>query len=210
MKRIDRRRVARAGFNRELQLPFELRAKDFDLAMQDVYDFFFDVNSNLLGRGLKRLDDLLRPAAMSGFISDMLTASLANHARSLTENRYHNGHPDLVVEGVYPDNSVAAGEEGLEIKTTRKKGGAVDFHGARDQWLCVFVYETDHVTEPARARKPMVFTEVYLGYVTVGDFRRNDRGELGTRTATLDREGLRRYRQSWLYLPGDAGRQRQC
>ncbi len=56
MKPIDRSHVAPAGFNRELRLPYELRAKDFDLAMQDVYDFFFDVNSNLLGRGLKRLD----------------------------------------------------------------------------------------------------------------------------------------------------------
>ena len=205
MKQIGRSHVAPAGFNRELRLPYELRVKDFDLAMQDVYDFFFDVNSNLLGRGLKRLDDLLRPAAMSGFISDMLTASLANHARGLTENRYHNGHPDLLVEGVYPDNSVAAGEKGLEIKTTRKKGGAVDFHGARDQWLCVFVYKTDHDTEPARARRPMAFTEVYLGYVTVDDFRRNERGELGTRTATLDRAGIRKFRQSWLYLPGRSG-----
>jgi hypothetical protein len=42
----------------------------------------------------------------------------------------------------------------------------------------------------------MVFTEVYLGYVTVDDFRRNERGELGTRTATLDRDGIRRFRQN--------------
>jgi len=199
MKPIDRSHVAPSGFNTELRLPYELRVKDFDLAMQDVYDFFFDVNSNLLGKGLKRLDDLLRPAQMSGFVSDMLTASLAKHARSLTENGYHNGHPDLLVEGVYPNNSVAAGDEGLEIKTTVKKGGGVDFHGARDQWLCVFVYETDRVTEPARARKATVFTEVYVGYVTVDDFRRNERGELGTRTASLDRDGIQKFRQNWLY-----------
>ena len=121
MKPMDRSHVAPAGFNRELRLPYELRVKDFDLAMQDVYDFFFDVNSNLLGRGLKRLDDLLRPAAMSGFISDMLTASLANHARSLTENRYHNGHPDLLVEGVYPDNSVAAGKKALRSRRPARR-----------------------------------------------------------------------------------------
>ncbi|MGD0501437.1 MAG: hypothetical protein ABSD02_01770 [Steroidobacteraceae bacterium] len=38
--------------------------------MQDVYDFFFDVNSMLLARGLHRLDDMLRPAAMSGMSGD--------------------------------------------------------------------------------------------------------------------------------------------
>ncbi len=63
---------------------------------------------------------------MSGALSDMLTSSLANHARVLVENRYFNGHPDLVVQGIYPNNAVRAGEEGVEIKTTRKKGGAVD------------------------------------------------------------------------------------
>ena len=127
---------------------------DFQIAMQDVYDLFHDINSLLLARGLKRLEEMLRPAAMSGLISDLLTASLANHARSLTENGYFNGHPDLIVAGFYPNDRVQAGSEGIEIKSTRKKGGAVDTHGARDQWMCVFVYEVDTETEPARDRRP--------------------------------------------------------
>ena len=45
----------------------------------------------------------------------------------------------------------------------------------------------------------MAFTEVYLAQVTTADFRRNARGELGTRTATLDRHGVAKLRQSWLY-----------
>lgn len=185
-------------FNRDRELPFDLRIMDFQVAMQDVYDFFYDVNELLLNRGLRRLDDLMRPAAMSGFISDFLTTSLANHSRTLTENRFHNGHPDLVLAGVYPNDSVQSGAKGVEIKTTRKKGGAVDMHGARDQWICVFVYEVDAVTEPARERRPMVFTEVYLGRVETGDFRRNPRGELGTRTATLHREGIKKLRRNWV------------
>ncbi|MGH7136707.1 MAG: hypothetical protein ACREHD_13275, partial [Pirellulales bacterium] len=85
------------------------------------------------------------------------------------------------------------------IKSTRKKGGAVDMHGAREQWLCVFVYDVDVDTEPATARRPMSFTEIYLGQVNLADFRRNERGELGTRTATLHAAGLQRYRQNWVY-----------
>jgi hypothetical protein len=145
------------------------------------------------------LDDFLRPAIMSGVLSDMLTASLGKHARTLTPNCYFNGHPDLVVRGVYPDNCVKAGSDGVEVKTTRKSGGAVDTHGARDQWMCVFVYEVDNETEPARERAPMTFTELYLGQVTRSDFRRNPRGELGTRTATLDRLGIQKLRQNWIY-----------
>ena len=162
---ITRNSLDASNFNHELDLPFELRLQDFHLAVQDVYDFFYDVNVHLTDRGLQRLDDMLRAAIMSGVLSDMLTASLAKHSRTLTENRYHNGHPDLVVQGVYPNNSVKAGLEGVEVKTTRKAGGAVDTHGARDQWLCVFVYRVDTESEPARARQPMTFTEVYLAQV---------------------------------------------
>jgi hypothetical protein len=167
--------------------------------MQDVYDFFHDVNTFLRSKGLERLDDTLRPAIMSGLLSDMLTASLAKHSRALTENRYFNGHPDLVVKGVYPRNAVKAGTDGVEVKTTRKSGGAVDTHGARAQAMCVFVYRLDGVTEPADSREPMTFTEVYLGQVDVGDFRNNPRGRLGTRTSTLDKAGIAKLRHNWIY-----------
>lgn len=196
---IVRNEIDSSAFNRESALPFQLRLKDFELAMQDVYDFFFDVNVALTGKGLLRLDDILRPAIMSGLLSDMLTASLANHARTLTENRYHNGHPDLVVRGVYADDSVKSGIEGVEIKTTRKAGGAVDTHGAREQWMCVFVYKVDAEGQPVVDRSPMTFTEVYLGKVEVADFRRNNRGELGTRTATLHAAGIEKLRRNWIY-----------
>lgn len=195
----ERNRPNSPNFNQGAQLPYELRLQDFEIAMQDVYDLFFDVNSGLLEKGLERLDDFLRPAIMSGLISDLLTASIAKHARTLTVNAYFNGHPDLVMKGVYPNDSVKAGTDGVEIKTTRKSGGAVDTQGARDQWMAVFVYDVDVATQPARERHAMTFTEVYLGKVEVADFRKNLRGELGTRTATLHREGILKLRSNWIY-----------
>jgi len=194
-----RNRLDPNGFNPAIALPFELRLADFQAAAQDVYDFFYDVNASLVERGLERLDDMLRPAIMSGVLSDMLTASLARHSRSLVVNAFPNGHPDLVVKGEYPNNSVKAGVKGVEIKTTRKAGGAVDTHGARDQWMCVFVYRIDSHTEPARDRQPMAIEEIYLGQVTIADFRRNERGELGTKTATLHARGIAKLRQQWVY-----------
>ena len=196
---VERNRPKRECFNENAALPFQLRLDDFEIAMQDVYDLFHDVNTGLLEKGLERLDDFLRPAIMSGLLSDLLTTSVAKHSRALAQNSYFNGHPDLVVKGVYPNDSIKAGTEGVEIKTTRKIGGAVDTHGARNQWMAVFVYSVDNLTEPARERKPMSFTEVYLSQVTTEDFRRNPRGELGTRTATLHREGILKLRGNWIY-----------
>jgi len=196
---MDHATVDQNRFNSEAELPYELRLQDFAIAMQDVYDFLFDVNSFLLRKGLHRIEDMLRPAILSGILSAMLTVSLAKHSRVLAENRFFNGHPDLVVQGVYRNNKVKAGSEGIEVKTTRKPGGGVDTHGARNQWMCVFVYGVDDQTEPASERKPSVFREVYLGKVEIDDFRRNPRGELGTRTATLHRDGLKKLRSNWIY-----------
>lgn len=196
---VTRNTLDASRFNPLAVLPFELRPDDVRLAVQDVYDFFFDVNTNLVAKGLERLDEMLRPAIMSGVLSDMLTASLARHSRTLVVNRFFNGHPDLIVKGRYPNDAVKAGEHGVEIKTTRKVGGAVDTHGARDQWMCVFVYSVDNDSEPANARVPMSFREIYLGQVTIDDFRRNARGELGTRTATLHAKGIAKLRQNWVF-----------
>lgn len=196
---VTRNRLVSKSFNEKATLPYELRIADFASAMQDIYDFFFDVNSSLVDKGLARLDEMLRPAIMSGVLSDMLTASLAKHSRTLVENCYFNGHPDLIVRGKYPEDCVKAGEHGVEIKTTRKVGGAVDTHGARNQWMCVFVYRVDNESEPAIDRSPLTFTEVYLGKVEVADFRKNARGELGTRTATLHADGIAKLRTNWVY-----------
>jgi hypothetical protein len=196
-----RQKVDATALNKKARLPYKLRIEDFAIAMQDVYDFFYDVNSLFDKKGLPRLEEVLRAANMSGMISDMLTASVAKHSRSLVQNSYHNGHPDLLVGGRYPNDSIKAGVYGIEIKTTRKKGGAVDTHGSREQWMCVFVYQVDSETQPARNRRPMRFTEVYLANVGLADFRKNARGELGTRTATLHAEGVKKLRASWIYLP---------
>jgi hypothetical protein len=197
---IERQVVDRRKFNAGASYCHNLRQIDFEAAMQDVYDFLFDVNSHLALRGLPRLDDTLRQAIMSGMLSDMLTASMAKHSRNLVVNRFHNGHPDLVVGGMYPGDSVKSGSDGVEIKTTLKKGGAVDTHGARDQWMCVFVYSVDRTTEPAIDRAALKFTEIYLSAVTIADFTARDRNTaIGTRTANIAGEGLARFRENWIY-----------
>lgn len=199
-----RAQLEAAAFNKDADagMPFGLRVRNLQNAMEDVYDFFFEVNSMLIEKGLQRLDEMLRPAAMSGMISDMLTASVARQSQTLVENRHFNGHPDLVVRGRYANDATPSGDEGVEIKSTVKRGGAVDTHGGRDQWMCVFVYEvTFDQTKPAHEQEPMRFVEVYLAEVQLADFRFNSRAsELGTRTATLHAEGVKKLRKGWVYL----------
>lgn len=65
--------------------------------------------------------------------------------------------------------------------------------------MCVVVYLVDNSTEPAIDRRPLSFSEVYLGQVVVDDFRKNARGELGTRSATLHAKGIAKLRETWVY-----------
>lgn len=188
-------------FNSAASLPYELRLKDFDAAIEDAYDLLYDINAALAARGLRRLEETVRPAVFSGVLSDTMANSLARHSRVLVSNAFHNGHPDLIPEGVYPKNAVSAGAEGVEVKVTGG-GGAVDTHGARKAWVCVFRYQTDRISEPAKDRRATVVTEVLLAQLDLVDFRSNARGPLGTRTASPNREGLTKLRTNWVYRTG--------
>jgi hypothetical protein len=53
---IVRNRADPTRFNRSAELPYELRLQDFEIALQDVYDFFHDVNMGLSQReGVEKL-----------------------------------------------------------------------------------------------------------------------------------------------------------
>ena len=70
--------------------------------MLDVYDLLHDINRALVNRGVQRFEETVRAAIFSGILSDTIAASVARHSRVLTENRFHNGHPDLIPASVYP------------------------------------------------------------------------------------------------------------
>ena len=139
----ERNRPKRDCFNPNPNLPFQLRLEDFEIAMQDVYDLFHDVNTGLLEKGLERLDDFVRPAIMSGLLSDLLTASIAKHSRALTQNKYFNGHPDLLVKGVYPNDSVRPGMKALRSRQ-HEKAEAQSIHTALETsgWRFSFTTST--------------------------------------------------------------------
>ncbi len=67
---IKRNTVDVSKFNKEAQLPYELRRQDFQIAMQDVYDFFYDVNSSVASFGI----DARAKAKNSGSFSTPMLA----------------------------------------------------------------------------------------------------------------------------------------
>ena len=186
-------------FNQSADLPYGLRIKDFELAMVDLYDLLYDINSLLISKDLPRIEETVKPAIFSGIISDVITASLGKHSRSLTPNQYHNGHPDLILARRHLDDRVKAGTDGIEIKAT-KGNRAVDTHGARDAWFCVFRYAVDDATEPASERNATRVVEITLARLTLDDYRRNERRSPGsTNTASPNAAGVNKLRGNWIY-----------
>jgi hypothetical protein len=196
---VPRAQVNQNGFNQQLHLPYSLRLGDFSTAMDDIYVLLGNINDGLTSRGLLRIEESVRGAIYSGLLSDMLAAALAKHSLGLVKNAYYNGHPDLLPVGKYANDKAQSAEDGVEVKVTNKPGGGVDMHGARPAWYAIFRYETDHETQPVVNRRPTRFTHIWLAQLDENDFRKNPRGELGTRTATPHRDALKRLRESWVY-----------
>ena len=192
------------AFNTEIKLPYNLRINDFRNTMEDVYECMYEMNERAVQNGWGRFEDVLQLQALSNVLSNMLNTSLAKHSKALVVNTIPNGHPDLILKGMYDGNKAINAAEGVEVKATRSTSAAVDMHSDREQDLCTFVYSVDRVEDkPYALREPLTFIGIFLGHVRESDYRKNARNERGTRTATLDKNGLTKYRRSWVYLTNE-------
>ncbi len=172
--------------------------------MTDVYDFLYDLNEKAVEKGWGRFEDILQLQALSNVLSNVLNTSLAKYSRELVVNTLPNGHPDLIRRGIYPGDKAVEAEDGVEVKATRHTTAQVDMHSAREHDLCTFVYSVDRtIGVPWCDLKPLTFTGIFLGHVTEEDYRKNERNERGTRTASLHKDGLAKYRMSWIYLTNE-------
>jgi hypothetical protein len=199
VRRVRRAQVDKDGFNTQLVLPYALKLDVFAIAMDDIYAMLHNLTTGLVDRGLLPFENSVRGAIYTGVLSDLMTEALANHAVGLVRNTHSNGHPDLLPAGRYANNGAQGAEDGVEVKVTKKAGGAVDMHSDRPAWYCVFRYLADYTTEPIVDRQPTRFTDVWLAQIRAEDFRKNSRGPRGTRTATFDKDGVRVLRAGWLY-----------
>jgi hypothetical protein len=184
--------------NAAMDLPYDLTKSDFSKAAGLTNDAVDAMNKGLAGAGLPPLEEIITtPATLSALLSDVFASALAQTSAKLTVNKQHNGHPDLVPIGVYPDDGVLAGEHGVEVKAS--KNDISDAHGARSAWWCQMLYDTagaeNGVWQPTRVRKVMcanLNSELH--------FRRNARmTDTGTRTATPNKDGKKLLRDSVVY-----------
>lgn len=144
-------------------LPYHLAPRDILRCVEDLHQLLHDLNTQLNDKGYERLEELLDPAGFSGLMSRAVVDNIHRQSRALDRNEYHNGYPDLVPHGVYPQNKAQHGDQGgLEVKASRYDG-SWQSHGPRAGWFCVVQFEIDddedkalQDREPTRIRAVMI------------------------------------------------------
>lgn len=180
---IQRPQVTEEFFNEHAVLPYGLTVAEVRQAMGRTYDFFQAVNTFLVERGYGRLEDILLGNSFAGVLSETLVKNLSDASYTLTRNRKVGGHPDLILPDRYPGDSVLRGEDGIEVKASKTKGGWQG-HNPERGWVMIFRYVVDTTTEPVEDRCPTEFVEVLAAELQEDDWSFSGRTGNSRRTIT--------------------------
>ncbi len=115
--------VAQNGFNPDATLPCGCTTGHIQQAMAAFVEFLHVVNTELHLKGMVRLESLLMPANFGSVVSEFMNTSIPRYCPTLARNTYHNGHPDLVPIGKYPNNAAQYATDGIEVKASRYLSG---------------------------------------------------------------------------------------
>jgi hypothetical protein len=199
-------RVEPAHFNKKADLPYGLTVEHVASAMNDFVDFIGFINQQLATKKIERLETMLMPANYSSMVGEFMTSAIPKYCKTLAKNAYHNGHPDLVPAGKYPDNKLQHGTEGIEVKGSRYLK-AWQGHNAEDAWLMVFCFSSSRPTDSVKGILPAPFKFVLVcgAQLTKADWLFAGRSETSRRTitASVTRSGYEKMMANWIYRERD-------
>lgn len=194
---------ADAGFNAGAFIPFGVTTAHVRAAMKEFTEFLGFVNTQLVGKGMARFEDMLMPANFSSIVGEFMAASIPKHCGSVVKNNYHNGHPDILPASKYPnDMAQHAGADGIEVKGSRYLRGWQG-HNPEETWLMVFVFESGRPADLVRkvAPSPFRFLMVLGALLTKSDWLFAGRSETSRRTitASVTRSGYEKMIANCIY-----------
>jgi hypothetical protein len=200
------RPVTATGFNLSAVIPFGLTTEHLRLAMNDFVNFLGFINTQLRTKEIERLETMLMPANFSSMVGEFMNSSIPKYCPTLVKNQYHNGHPDLIPAGRFPNNAVQHADEGIEIKGSRYLKGWQG-HNPEDTWLMVFVFDSSRPVDSAKgiAPKPFQFLMVVGARLTKADWLFAGRSETSRRTitASVTKSGYEKMLANWIYKAPD-------
>lgn len=193
-------------FNPHAVIPYGVTIEHVCAAMNEFIDFIRMVNQRMHENGTTRFESILMPANFSSIVGEFMGAGIPKHCPTIAKNQYHNGHPDMVPTGRFPDNAVQHAYDGIEIKGSRYMKGWQG-HNRENIWLMVFMFDSNRPVDVSQniAPKPFRFLRVAGAQLTEDDWQFAGRSETSRRTitATVKNSGYRKLMANWIYnAPG--------
>jgi hypothetical protein len=190
------------SFNPSCILPYGLTIEHVARAMDDFLDFLGFINQQLHAKKIPRLESFLMPAGFSSIVGEFMNISIPKYCAGLAKNQYHNGHPDLIPRGMFPDDAVQYATEGIEVKGSRH-GSGWQGHNPESVWLMVFHFDSNTSNDKKKGidPKPFRFRGVYAAKLEKNDWNFSGRSATSRRTitASVNRSGVEKMRLNWVY-----------
>lgn len=194
--------VKEENFNRKCKLPHGLTPEHVRLAMVDFVAFLGFINTQLNSRSMPRLETFLMPANFSSMVGEFMNMSIPKYCNTIVKNKYHNGHPDLIPAGRFPNDEVQYASNGLEVKGSRHLSGWQG-HNPEAVWLMVFCFDSNTSNDEKKSitPKPFKFTAVYAAKLQESDWAFSGRSKTSRRTitASVTRSGVNKMKTNWVY-----------
>ncbi len=193
-------------FNPNCVLPYGLKTEHICHAMQDFIDFLGFINPQLYTKGIPRLESFLMPANFSSLVGEFMNISIPKYCSGLVKNQYHNGHPDLLPKGMFPQDAIQYAQEGIEVKGSRHAAGWQG-HNPESVWLVVFHFDSNTSNDQRKgiASKPFCFRGVYAAWLEKEDWAFSGRSASSRRTitASVTQSGVKKMKGNWVYQNSD-------
>lgn len=189
-------------FNQGVDLPYGLMTEHIYQAMSGFIEFLGFINQQLYTKKMDRLESMLMPANFSSMVGEFMAANIPTFSKGVVKNQYHNGHPDLIPTGCFPNNAVQHADEGIEIKGSRylKRWQG---HNPEDTWLMVFCFDSNRPADYSCGifPKPFQFLGVFGARLKKEDWLFAGRSETSRRTitASVTETGYRKMTENWIY-----------
>lgn len=200
--------VDQAGVNHAAVIPYGLTPQNIFASMVDYIDFLGFMNKQLLAKGIPRLETFMMPASFSTLVGEFMNVRIPLHCATMVKNRYHNGHPDMIPAGHFPNDAVLHSTTGIEVKSSRNRKGWQG-HNPENVWLMVFVFDSNSANDEAEALRegglpvprPFRFVEVFGAQLEVDDWQFSGRSETSRRTitASVKGSGYDKMAANWIY-----------
>jgi hypothetical protein len=189
------------GFNPKAVFPFGVTSAHVRAAMGDFIDFLTVIDTQLQNKQMGRFENIIMQANFSSMVGELVAAQIPKHCKTIVKNRYHNGHPDLLPAGKYPnDEAQHAGSDGIEVKASRYLHGWQG-HNAEDVWLMVLVFQSGRDGPKVKGTPAFKFLLVVGAMLKKSDWLFAGRSETSRRTitASVTKTGADKMMANWIY-----------